>query len=60
MKYLILILALFLLGCNDEHDNRLFQDLGTGKIYSLKEGVGDTYFIKEVPEEHIKIMKDLK
>lgn len=47
IKILILIVVIFITGCNTQYDGH-YCKTDTGKIIILKHNVGDTYFIREV------------
>ncbi len=47
----ILALALIsigIVGCDNQHNEDYMQSLSTGKVYSIHDGPGDTYFIHEL------------
>ena len=51
---ILILSSLMLSGCNNQHNEDYMQSLSTGKVYSMHEGIGDTYFIREVNVTKLK------
>jgi hypothetical protein len=65
MKYCILAIAFFFLGCDengnfDKQFNNQYAMTQEGKMVMFTKGIGDTYFINEVDPKTIDKIHQLK